>query len=66
MRYDGKFVEYQYVSEQASVEDIRKLNRKKNFEFTNDEIAMQLQIHLVDKDKSCSELNSEPIVESEM
>ena len=30
LRYDGKFVEYQYISEQASVEDIRKLNRKKN------------------------------------
>ena len=37
MRYDGKFVEYQYVSEQASVGDIRKLNRKK-FKFMNDEI----------------------------
>ena len=28
VRYDGKFVEHQYVSEQASVGDIRKLNRK--------------------------------------
>lgn len=53
MRYDGKFVEYQYVSEQASVGEIRKLNRKKNFEFTDDEIAMQLQVFSVDKDGSC-------------
>ena len=64
MRYDGKFVEYQYVSEQASVEDIRKLNRKKKFEFPDDEIAMQLQVRSVDKDISCFasiEAKSEPI-----
>ena len=76
LRYDGKFIEYQYVNEQASVEDIRKLNRKKKFEFTSDEIAMQLEVHLVDKDRSSIESNmeliasqvinkSEPIVESE-
>lgn len=79
MRYDGKFVEYQYVSEQASVDYILKLNRKKNFEFTDDEIVMQLEVSSVDKDESCfasieakSEAiasqvmnRSEPIVESE-
>ena len=43
------------------MEDIRKLNRKKNFEFTDDEIAMQLQVHSVDKDRSSIESNSEPI-----
>ena len=48
LRYDGKFVEYQYVSKQALVKDIRKLNKKK-FEFTSDEVAMQLEVYLVDK-----------------
>lgn len=58
------------------MDDIRKLNKKKKFEFTNGEIAMQLQVHLVDQDRSLIELNikpiasqlinkSEPIVESE-
>ena len=61
MRYDGKFVEYQYVSEQASVGDIRKLNRKKNFEFTDDEIAMQLLLSTLPHQLFDARFNRSPI-----
>lgn len=41
--YNGKFVKYHYISERATKEEIMKMNRLEEFQFSDEELQFELQ-----------------------